>query len=224
MGAGDPIVVASSNTSSAVIEESIDPGNVFSGPVIVTARLVRGGSGQLVDGSGDIDTGSVSAGLAINNCSAGFRKSFASAGFGVDDPSGSCPSTFYVTGDIEAGVGLLVVRQTIAEPAAVPNRFCVTASVSGEAAQNTALEYFDSGQYTASGQLTIEVSGVDFTYSSPTFLTAPEAGDTAGVAAVFVALLLLAQRPAAARCRPTARVTLAAVPADGCGGRSSAAT
>jgi hypothetical protein len=194
-GAGDPIFVAGSNASSASIEESIDPGNVVTGPVIVTARLVWGGSGQLADGSGDTDVGSVSAALEINNCSASFRKSFASSGFGEGDPSESCPSTFYVTGDSEASAGLLVVSQTIAEPAAVPTRFYVTASGAGAAAQITSLEYFDSGQYSASGQLTIEVSGVDFTYSSPTFLTVPEPGGAALAAAAAGALAALARRP-----------------------------
>lgn len=192
-GAGDPIFVSGNNASSASIEESIDPGDVPTGPVTVTARLAWSGSGQLVS-SGDVDHGSISAGLIVNSCSASFRRNFYSSGFVEDDASDFCSQTFYVTSVATAGPGLLTVTQTIAEPEAVPTRFYVTASISGEAAPTTSLEYFDSGQYQASGQLTIEVAGVDFTYSSPTFLTAPEPGDAALFATAAAALAALARR------------------------------
>jgi hypothetical protein len=186
-GPEDPIVVAGSNASSASIEESIDPGDLPTGPVIVTARLVWSGSGQLVS-SGDVDHGSFSAGLRVNSCSASFRRNFFSTGAVSDDESDFCSQTFYVTSVATAGPGQLTVTQTIADPNAVPTRFYVTALISGEAAPTTSLEYFDSGQYQVSGQLTVDVSGVDFTYSSPTFLTLPEPGNVALALAAFAAM------------------------------------
>lgn len=188
-----PILVAGSNASSASIEESIDPGNSPTGPVIVTAQLRWGGSGSLAS-SGDTDIGSVSAGLAVNNCSVGYTKGFSSTGVASNDGSDFCSQTFYVTSIGQASAGLLKVTQIIAEPTAIPNRFYVTASISGEAASNTSLEYFDSGQYEASGQLSIHVSGVDFTYSSPTFLTLPEPGDAVVAATAIAVLSMLARR------------------------------
>lgn len=190
-GNGDPIVVAGSNASGATIEESIDPDPLPSGTVTITAQLVWDGSGSLGDGSGDTDAGSVNAGLAVNNCQVSFTKTFYSSGFGAGVGSDFCSQTFYVTSIGEASAGLLKVTQIIAEPDAVPTRFYVTAQISGEAASTTSLEYFDSGQYEASGQLSIQVSGVGFTYSSPTFLTVPEPGDAALAA---TALATLARR------------------------------
>ena len=194
-GSLDTEFAQANNASGATIEESIDPATP-SGPVTVTARLEWGGSGSLTDGSGDTDDGSVSAGLAVNSCSVSFRKKFYS------DPSipvpgeGSdyCSQTFYVTSVGSASPGLLTVTQSIENPAALPTRFYVTASVSGEAVPTTALEYLDSGEYEASGTLSIEVSGADFTYSSPTFLTVPEPGDAALVVTVIAALSALARR------------------------------
>jgi hypothetical protein len=191
-GSGDPTFAQSNNASSATIEESIDPGTP-TGPVAVTARLGWDGSGSLVDGSGDTDSGSVGATLAVNNCSVSFRKTFYSSGFGTTDGSDYCSQTFYVTSIGSASAGQLTVTQTI--PAvAVPTRFYVTASVSGDAAPTTSLEYLDHGEYAASGQLSIEVSGVDYTYSSPTFLAVPESGDTALAATAIAALTALARR------------------------------
>ncbi len=191
-GSGDPMFAQSNNASSANLEESIDPGTP-TGPVTVTARLDWDGSGSLTDGSGDTDSGSVSAALAVNNCSVSFQKTFYSSGSGSAGGSDYCSQTFYVTSIGSASAGQLTVTQTM--PAvAVPTRFYVTASVSGEAAPTSALEWLDHGEYAASGQLSIEVSGVDYTYSSPTFLTVPEPGDAALVATAIVALATFARR------------------------------
>ena len=159
-GAEDPIFVPGSNASGAVIEESIDPGELTSVTLTLTARLRWDGSGSLGSGSGDTDAGSVFAGLTVNNCQVSFRERFYSSGLASSEPTENCPSTFYVTSAGHAGEKLLTVTQAITEPAAVPTRFYVTAQISGEAAS---LEYHDSGQYEASGSLTIEVSGVDYT-------------------------------------------------------------
>ena len=196
-GAEDPIFVPGINASGAVIEESIDPGPLTSGTLTLIAQLHWDGSGSLGSGSGDVDSGSVSADLTVNNCRVGFTKHFNSSGFGSSDPTEDCPSTFYVTGVGSAGALLLTVTQTITEPTAVPTRFYVTAQISGEAAS---LEYHDSGQYEASGSLTIDISGVDYTYSSPTFLTVPEPGDTALTATVLAACW----QPSGAFARPSA--------------------
>jgi hypothetical protein len=193
-GAGDPIIVAGNNASSASIEESLDPGDAPSGPVVVTARLAWNGSGSLIDGSGDTDTGSVSAGLAVNGCNVSFRRRFSSSASGTDNGSDYCAQTFYVTSVGHASAGLLTVTQTIADPAAVPIRFYVTASISGEVNPVSTLEYLDRGEYAASGQLTIQVSGVDFSYSSPTFLTVPEPGEAALAAMALATLATIARR------------------------------
>jgi len=191
-GAGDPIIVLGNNRSVAVIEETIDPGTATSGTVTVTARLDWDGSGSLANGGGNVDTGKVSAYLTVDQCSVGFTKDFSSIPTQSGDGTECVPSA---TNFGSAGAGALTVT-TIRDAAGIGSgsRFFVTAQIEGEAGTLSGLEYFDSGEYAASGQLSIEVSGAPFTYASPTFLTVPEPADAALAATALAALLTLARR------------------------------
>jgi hypothetical protein len=191
-GPGDPILVAGSNFSGAVIEESIDPGTATSDTVTVVARLLWSGSGSLQDGSGDIDGGSVFARLTLDGCTVSFRRRFYSSVPGEDDAI-DCAGTATNFGSASAGL-LTVTHTRDAAGIGSGSRFYVTASVSGEAAPTSTLEYLDSGQYTASGQLEIEVAGAPYGFSSPTFLTVPEAEESALAAAAIGVLAALARR------------------------------
>jgi hypothetical protein len=191
-GAGDPEFAQGSNASAASIEETIDPGEATSDTVTVTARLVWGGSGSVVSGGGNVDTGEVSAGLIVDGCGVSFTKGFTSTPTQTSDGT-ECVATATNFGSAGAGA-LTVTRIRDAAGIGSGSRFFVTASISGEAGTFSGLEYFDSGEYEASGQLSIEVSGAAFTYSSPTFLTLPEPGDAALAAMAITVLSALARR------------------------------
>lgn len=180
-GGGDPISVDGSNRSVARIEESVDPDFLSSGPVSFTAHLDWSGSGSLSDGNGEPSFGSVQAGLRVNQCAVGHQTTFYSSGFGEGTTFDSCSNTAHVTNTVSAGPGALSITQTM-DGSALPTRFLVTVQIEGEA---NYLDYFNSGQYQASGTLSIDVIGVDYRFSSPTFLTVPEPkGVALGIAAL----------------------------------------
>ena len=191
-GPADTEFAQGNNASGATIEETIDPGTATSDTVTVTAWLVWSGSGSLASGGGNVDTGLVRAGLVVDGCAVGSKKEFSSTPSQTSDDS-ECVGT--ATNFGHAGGGALTVTR-IRDAAGINSgsRFFVTASISGEAGTLSGLEYFDSGEYEASGQLSIEVAGAPFTYSSPTFLTVPEPGDAALAAAAIAALATLARR------------------------------
>ena len=191
-GAGDPIVVAGSNRSVALIEETIDPGPATSDTVTVTASLHWGGSGSLSDGGGSVDTGEVGATLRLDSCTVSFTHEFSSL---PSQTSGGTECVATATNFGSAGAGLLTVTR-IREAAGITSgsRFFVSAQIDGEAGTLSGLEYFDSGQYVASGQLVIEVAGAPYEFASPTFLTVPEPGDAALAAIALIALAALARR------------------------------
>jgi hypothetical protein len=191
-GPDDQEFAQSNNASGAIIEETIDPGATTSDTVTVTATLDWGGEGVLVDGSGDIDGGSVRASLTLDGCTVSFRKRFYSSVPG-ESTGTECAGNATNFGSASAGL-LTVTRTRDAASIGSGTRFFVTASVSGDVDPNGLLEYLDSGEYAASGQLSVEVSGAAFTYSSPTFLTVPEPGDVVLAVTALAALALLARR------------------------------
>ncbi len=181
----------SDHRTVAVIEESVDPEFLSSGQVTFTARLNWDGSALPADGNGEPNSASVEAGLRVNSCVVGFQKTFNSSSFGENTPTESCSNTAFVTNTTSAGAGLLSITQTM-DGSALPNRFYVTAQIEGEAS------FFgpgDGAEYEASGTLSIEVTGVGYSFSSPTFLTVPEPGAAALCATALTALALLAGRP-----------------------------
>jgi hypothetical protein len=180
----------SEHRTVALIEESVDPEFLSSGPVTFTAQLNWDGSGSPNDGNGEPNSASVSAGLRVNMCSVGFQQTFYSTGFGEGTPSESCSNTAHVTNTTAAGAGLLSITQTM-DGSALPTRFYVTAQIEGQAS------YFgpdDGAEYEASGTLSIEVTGVGYSFSSPTFLTLPEPGAAALVVTAVAPLAALARR------------------------------
>lgn len=186
-GASDPIIVAGDNRSVAVVEETINPGNTTSDTVTVTARLRWNGSGSLANGGGNVDSGKVSAYLTLDQCSVGWTKGFSAisqTGEGTE-----CVGT--ATNFGTAGARLLTVTKIRATPIGSGSRFFVRAQIEGEAG---GLEYFDRGEYEASGVLTIEVTGAPYEFSSPTFLTVPEPADAVLAAAALAALAALGRR------------------------------
>jgi MYXO-CTERM domain-containing protein len=191
-GAGAPIFVASSNRSSALIEETIDPGPATSDEITVTAMLLWSGSGSLTNGSGSVDTGEVGATLRVDDCIVTANEEFSST---PSQSSNSTECAGTATNFGSAGANLLTVtRIRSAAGTDSSSRFFVSAQIHGEAGTLSTLEYLDSGQYEASGQLLIEVTGAPYEFASPTFLTVPEPGDAALAAIALAALAALARR------------------------------
>jgi hypothetical protein len=85
-----------------------------------------------------------------------------------------------------AGAEQLTVTQIRATPIGSSSRFFMEAQIEGEGGI--------SGEYEASGVLTIEVSGAPYEFSSPTFLTVPEPG-AAALAVAALASLDIRARP-----------------------------
>jgi hypothetical protein len=169
-GAGDPIQPSPDPRSVALIEQAIDPGATTAEDVTVTATLVWDGAGSLTSGSGDVDGGFVAALLDIDGCRVYLERRFYSNGTSSDDaPVDSCTSP---TGSVSGGPGALSV--TVTRPAASISsgtRFYLETQLEAEA---NFLEYFDSGQWSASAALSVEVTGAAYSFESPTFLTVPE--------------------------------------------------
>jgi hypothetical protein len=183
-GPGDPILVDSSNRSVALIEETINPGTTTSDAVTVTARLHWNGSGSIGAGNGE-----VSAYLTVDQCSVGWTKGFSP----LSQTSAGTECVGTATNFGTASAGLLTVTKVRATPIGSSSRFFVTAQIEGESSSGD----YVSGEYEASGVLTIEVVGAPYEFSSPTFLTVPEPGDAAHAIAVIAALGALARRSVA---------------------------
>jgi hypothetical protein len=178
-GVSDPIKPSTDPRSVALIEQSIDPGTP-TGDVTVSATLAFEGNVSLESGSGDVDGGSISALLDIDGCRVYFRRRFYSNGSTTDSPIDNCG---WANATTVVGPGLLSVSITrSAASISGLTHFYVETQLDADA---TYLEYFDSGEWAASGVLSVEVTGAPYTFASPTFLTVPE---PAAVGANLVAL------------------------------------
>ncbi len=179
-GSTDNLLMTNRSRAVALVEQLMDMDSV---PIVIDATLILNGSAS--GGGGLIQ---LNAMLEVGECSVSVARDFGTVDAGFVVSTNGCNDSSFVSWNTSGGEGALHITSTWSQLPFLGEVY-MEAQVNGDF--GGILGDIPTGEFSHSGQLSIETSGGGVVFFSDSFLTVPEPDAAAGFVAALGALALL---------------------------------